>query len=431
MNYKEAIDWLDGFQQFGMKLGLERIKILCEKLGNPQGNYKIIHVGGTNGKGSVCRYLGSILTSSGYKTGIYTSPHLQRITERFVIDGEEISEDNFVNLIEKVRPIVEEMKTSGESPTYFEILTSIGFQYFHDKKVDFAVIEVGLGGRFDATNIVNPILTIITNVSLEHQDVLGNNIEDISFEKAGIIKKEVPLVTGSEGVAFETIKKKAKENNSEITIVDNDSWKRVFNDINGQEFLIRGQLKEYDIRTKMLGMFQGKNIAIALNGIETIQRNGIFIPDESILEGVEKTSFAGRMEIVHNDPVILIDGAHNIEGFKVLTETLKNDFSYDKLILVVGILSDKKISRMLEIITPIVDTVVTTKSKNKRASNPSELKQIIYELGYTKDIIVKENINEAIEYAKSIAKKDDLICITGSLFTVGEVKDVINSKILK
>jgi len=425
MNYKEAIDWLDGFQQFGMKLGLERIKILCEKLGNPQDNYDIIHVGGTNGKGSVCRFVSSILTSGGYKTGIYTSPHLQRITERFVIDDEEISEEDFARLVEKIKPIVEELKTSNESPTYFEILTALAFQYFNDKKVDYAVIEVGLGGRFDATNIVNPILTIITNVSLEHQDVLGENVKKIAFEKSGIIKKDIPVVTGSDSDALEIIKKRAEENNSDIIIVNNDSWNRIFNDNNGQQFLIHGKLKDYNVRTSMLGIFQGKNISIAINGIEILQEKGVFIPDESILDGVEKASFSGRMEIVQNDPIILIDGAHNIEGFKVLTETLKNDFRYDKLILIVGILSDKKISEMAGIITPIVDVVVATKSKNKRACNPSKLKQIIYERGYTKEIDVKEKISDAIEYAKSIADKDDLICITGSLFTVGEARNLL------
>ncbi len=425
MNYKESIDWLDSFQQFGIKLGLERIGLLCDKLGNPQDNYKIIHVGGTNGKGSICRFLGSILTSAGYKTGVYTSPHLQRITERFVIGDKEILEEEFIALVEKVKPLVEEIKTDGESPTYFEIVTAMAFQYFREKNVDFAVIEVGLGGRFDATNIVNPILTVITNVSLEHQNVLGNNIEDIAFEKAGIIRKDVPIITGAEGDALKIIQKKAKENNSEIFIVKDGIWERIFNDLNWQEFLIEGSLKEYAVKTKMLGEFQGKNIATSIASIENLQFNGIYIPEESIFEGIEKTIFSGRMEIIQKNPIIIMDGAHNIAGIEVLTETLKNDFTYSRLILVMGILVDKKISEMVKIITPLVDIVVVTKSTNERACNPLKLKKIIEGFGFKKKIVVKEKINDAIEFAKSIANKDDLICITGSLFTVGEAKDLL------
>jgi dihydrofolate synthase/folylpolyglutamate synthase len=420
MEYKEAINWLNGFQQFGVKLGLERITKLCNNLDNPQNNYKLIHVGGTNGKGSVCRFLGSILSSSGYKTGIYTSPHLQRINERFVIDGLEISENDFANFIKKIKTIVEEMKKEGEPPTYFEILTAMAFQYFNDKNVEFAIIEVGLGGRFDATNIVKPILTIITNVTLEHQDVLGENVGDIAYEKAGIIKEGIPLITGVQRDILRVIENKAKENNSEITIINEDNLKRLSNDIYGQEFLIKGLLKDYEINTKLLGRFQGKNIAIALNAIENLQLKGVYITETNIFEGIEKTTFTGRIEIIKENPTIIIDGAHNIEGFKVLTETLKNDFKYNKLILVVGILSDKKIFEMLKIILPISDIIITTKSTNKRAFSPLKLKEIIEKLNFQKKVIIKNQVDEAIEYARSIAKNKDLICITGSLFTVGE-----------
>lgn len=427
MNNKEAIIWLNGFQQFGVKLGLERITKLCNNLDNPQNNYKIIHVGGTNGKGSVCCFLGSILSSGGYKTGIYTSPHLQRINERFVIDGKEISEKDFVYLIEKIKPIVEEMKKEGEPPTYFEILTAMAFQYFNDKEVEFAVIEVGLGGRFDATNIVNPILTIITNVTLDHQDVLGENVGDIAYEKAGIIKEDIPLITGVQDDILRVIQTKAKENNSETTIITEDNWKRLSNDNYGQEFLIKGLLKDYKINTKLLGRFQGKNIAIALNAIENLQLKGVYITEENIFEGLEKTTFTGRIEIIKENPTIIVDGAHNIEGFKVLTKTLKNDFNYNKLILVVGILSDKKIFEMLKVIIPISDIIITTKSKNKRACSPIKLKEIIVNLNFQKKVIIKDQVNEAIEYAKSLAQQDDLICITGSLFTVGEALEYLKN----
>jgi len=419
MNYKETIDWLYSFEKFGIKLGLERITHICKQLGSPQKNYKVIHVGGTNGKGSVCRFLQSILTLGGYKTGIYTSPHLQRFSERFIIDSKEISKKDVVLLVEKVKPIIDEMIKDDNTPTFFEIVTAIVFQYFSDKKVDFAIIEVGLGGRYDATNIVNPAATIITNVSLEHQDRLGHKIEDIAFEKAGIIKDEIPVITGASNKTLDVIQKMAKEKKSSVTVINNSSWKKISGGVDWQEFLINGSLKEYNVKTSMAGKFQGENIALTLATIENLQMNGVYIIDESITEGIEKTTNPGRMEIVSFEPIILFDGAHNIAGMKSLKKTLEEDFVYDNLILIIGILSDKNVKEILDIITPIAYTIIVTKSHNKRASDPSKLKDIIAK----KEVIIKNEISDAIDYAKKVAKKEDLICITGSLFTVGEAKD--------
>jgi dihydrofolate synthase/folylpolyglutamate synthase len=421
MNYKETIDWLYSFEKFGIKLGLERITHICKQLGGPQKNYKIIHVGGTNGKGSVCRFLQSIFTLSGYKTGIYTSPHLQRFSERFIIDNKEISENDVVLLVEKVKPITDEMIKDDNTPTFFEIVTAMVFQYFSDKKVDFAMIEVGLGGRYDATNIVDPAATIITNVSLEHQNRLGHKIEDIAFEKAGIIKDGIPVITGTSGKTLDVIQKVAKEKNSGVTVVNNDSWKKISGEVDWQEFLINGSLKEYNVRTSMAGKFQGENIALTLATIEYLQMNGVYITNESITEGIEKTTNPGRMEIASFEPIILLDGAHNIAGMKSLKKTLEEDFVYERLVLVLGILSDKSVQKMLDIITPIADSIIVTKSHNKRACSPTKLKEMIGK----KEVVEKDKISDAIAYAKKVAKKQDLICITGSLFTIGETKDLL------
>ena len=422
MNYDESIDWLYSFEKFGIKLGLERIIHICKELGNPQKNLKIIHVGGTNGKGSVCRFLQSILSLNGYKVGVYTSPHLQRFSERFLIDNKEISQNDVALLSEKIKPIIDEMVKNNYTPTFFEIVTAMAFQYFSDIKVDYAIIEVGLGGRYDATNIVDPIITVITNVSLEHQNILGKNIEDIAFEKAGIIKKSIPVTTATDGKTLDIIQKVATENNSPITIVDNSSWKKTSGGIDWQGFLINGSLKDYNVKTLIPGEFQGKNIAVSLSTIETLQMNGIYITDESIIEGIEKTTNPGRMEIVSFEPIILLDGAHNIDGIKSLKKTLKDDFVYERLNLVFGILSDKNVQEMLDIITPIADTIILTKSHNNRACSPSKLKEMITE----RDVVVMDEISKAIDYAKKISNKQDLICITGSLFTVGESKDYLD-----
>ena len=419
MNYKKSIDWLYSYEKFGIKLGLERISYICKKLGNPQDKYKIIHVGGTNGKGSVCRFLQSILTLNGYKVGVYLSPHLQRFSERFLIDGDEISEDDIVVLIEKIKPIIDEMIKNKNIPTFFEIVTALAFQYFNDKKVDFAIIEVGLGGRFDATNIVKPVVSVITNVTFDHQDRLGKKIEEISFEKAGIIKKDIPLVTAATDKALEVIKKEVKEKKTNISVIEKSSWEKTQGGPEWSEFLINGLLKNYNVKTKMAGQFQGENIAIVLATIEILQMNGVYITDESIIKGIEKTSIVGRMEIVGFEPIVFLDGAHNIAAMQYLKNTLVNDFVYEKLIIVIGILADKNVLEMLDIITPISDIIVVTKSQNKRACDPLKLKDMIDK----KEAVIKDDIISAIDYAKKVASKRDLICITGSLFTVGEAKD--------
>jgi dihydrofolate synthase/folylpolyglutamate synthase len=421
MEYNKAITWLYSFEKFGIKLGLERIDFICEKLGNPQNNYKTVHVGGTNGKGSVCKFISSILNSAGYTVGVYTSPHIQHFSERFVIDNNEISDIEIVLLVEKVKPIVEEMIKNNNIPTFFEITTAMAFEYFYDKKVDYAVIEVGLGGRFDATNIVNPLVSIITNVTLEHQDRLGKTVEEISFEKAGIIKENTPVISAAENTALTVIKKKAYKKNASLTVVDKGSWEKTCGNQDWQKFTVHGKLKDYSVKTHLSGIFQGENLALSLMCVEALQMKGVYITDENIKEGVENTTNPGRMEILDFEPIILIDGAHNIAGMQMLKNTIKKDFVYDKLILVIGILSDKNVKEMVEIISPVADTIIVTKSSNIRAGDPKTLKEFFK----PKIATVKNSISEAVKYAKKIAKKQDIIVITGSLFTVGEARDVL------
>ena len=423
--FKEATDWLYSFQKFGMKPGLERITYITKRLGNPQDNYKIIHVGGTNGKGSVCRYLESILEQNSCKVGVYTSPHIQEITERITINKKQISKIELISVAEVVKPIVDEMMKNNEVPTFFEVFTAMAFQLFSEKNVDFAVIEVGLGGRFDATNIVKPQVSVITNISLEHQDILGDKIEDIAFEKAGIIKQNIPVVTAVKDKAFEVVDKVAEQKNSVINKIDASNWKRSNNNELGQEFFIGGFLNDYNVQTSILGGFQGENIALSIGAAEFLIKKGFDISKENIIEGVKFTVNKGRMEIVSYNPCILLDGAHNIGGANALVETIKNDFEYNKLILVIGILSDKNIKEILKTIVPIGDNIVLTKSKNLRACEPIDLKNKIEELGLHKPIVIKDDIVTAVKYAKSVAKKDDLVCITGSLFTVGEARDLL------
>lgn len=266
---------------------------------------------------------------------------------------------------------------------------------------------------------------MITNVSLEHENVLGKKIGDIALEKAGIIKNNVPVITGTKEESLKLIKNVAKERNTPVSVVDDNEWKRLHGDMGGQEFLVKCILKDYTLKTSMLGRCQGENIAIALAVIENLQMNGVYIPDDSIVEGIAKAVNPGRMEVMGYDPVILLDGAHNPVGMQMLKKSLQEDFDYDKLIVVLGILSDKDIESMLSIIVPIADAIITAKSHNNRACDPSLLKEMIKKLDYKNEVVVKNHISDAIKYVKSIAKKDDLICITGSLFTVGEARNYI------
>jgi len=242
MNFEEAVEWLYGFQKYGIKLGLDRIKYISKKQGNPEKNYNTIHVGGTNGKGSVCKILESIFVCNGNNVGVYTSPHLQHITERITVNKKNITNEELVSLVEKIKPIVEDMIKEGNTPTFFEVFTAIAFDYFNEKKVDFAIVEVGLGGRYDATNIITPEVSIITNISLDHQNILGEKVEDIAFEKVGIIKENIPIVTAATGKALVVVEQISKEKNSHIKKIGKTTWKRTKNDNICQEFIYKEQL---------------------------------------------------------------------------------------------------------------------------------------------------------------------------------------------
>jgi dihydrofolate synthase/folylpolyglutamate synthase len=425
MNFEESINWLYSFKKYGCKLDLKRISYLLKQLGDPQNTIKIIHVTGTNGKGSVCKIIGSILLKAGYNVGVYISPHLQRFSERIVVNDEEISNVDIVLLVEKIKPIVDDMIKQNNTPTFFEVVTSMAFQFFSDLTLDFAVVEVGLGGRFDATNVVNPLVSVITNISLEHTNYLGEDIKSIAFEKAGIIKENAPVVTAVQNDARDIIKKIAKRKNAPTIFIDRNHWRRLSYNMNYQEFLIQGSFNEYAVKTVLLGEYQGENIALAVNTIEQLQINGVYLTDDDVLEGILNAFNPGRMEIISTEPTVLLDGAHNPVGMKMLRKTLEEDFKYNRLVLLLGILKDKNIQEMVSTIAPISDIIIFTKSKNTRACEPEVLKNEVEKIGFNKDLFIEDSIPKAIENAKSVSNKNDFICISGSLFTVGEARSYL------
>ncbi len=423
--FQDAFDWLCSFDKYGWIFGLERITFLLEQLGNPHQELKVIHVAGTNGKGSVCKYISSILQKAGYTVGLYLSPHVERFSERIVVNNQEISKEDFTCLVSQVRPFVDAMKKQNNTPTFFEIVTALAFLHFKDCTVDYAVVEVGLGGRFDATNVVNPLVSVITNISLEHTDILGKDIASIASEKAGIIKDHVPVVSAAVHDARVTIEQVAKQRNTPVTWIDQPMWIRKTHQGREQEFLIHGSFKDYSVKTLMLGQHQGENIALAIAVVEQLQMGGVYLTDGDIQEGIATATHPGRMEIVSENPLILLDGAHNPAGMNMLVKTIREDFSDYRLVLVLGVLKDKDVKTMVSTIVPISDEVIVTKSGNPRAADPQMLQEMMKASDANKNVVVEDSVPRAIDHAKHIAKQKDLICVTGSLFTVGEARGYI------
>ena len=418
----DAFAWLSSFDKYGWVFGLERITVLLEKLGNPQSRLRVIHIAGSNGKGSVCRFISSILQKAGYITGLYLSPHVERFSERIVVNNKEISEEELTMLVSEVKPFVEEMIQQKNPPTFFEIVTALMFLHFKNRSVDYAVVEVGLGGRFDATNVIQPLVCVITNISLEHTEILGKDLTSIAREKAGIIKDHVPVITAATNDALETIQHVANERHASLVCVNQTMWKRRSYQRNYQVFVIQGSFMEYTVKTSLLGIHQGENIAVAIAAVEQLQMHGVYITDNDIMDGIASASLPGRMEIISENPLILLDGAHNPAGVRVLADTLKKDFSSQRLILVLGVLKEKDIRSMVSTIVPLADVVIVTRSVNTRAADPLFLKDVIKEFDAGITVFVVGSIPDAVDHARRIAQQRDIICVTGSLFTVGEAR---------
>jgi dihydrofolate synthase / folylpolyglutamate synthase len=411
-SYDEAVKSLYRLQKFGIKFGLSKTANLLEALGNPHKGQHYLHVAGTNGKGSVAAYLSAILKGAGFKVGLYSSPHLVRFTERFKINDEEISR-------EQVRILIQELTEAFspvEPPTFFEATTALAMSYFSREKTDIAIMEVGMGGRLDATNVISPLVSVITNISLEHQAYLGPRLLDIAGEKAGIIKDGVDLVTGvDQPSVIRLIKAIAKEKNSRVWRVGKDTRYRM----TGSGLHYYGKdLRLTGLELGLKGNFQGKNAALALTTIERLLKKGFKIPLHTIRLGLAATHWPGRMQIVRRDPTIILDGAHNPGAMKTVAGALQAGFKYNRLILVIGIMEDKDIDGVLNGIVPMSDFVLFTRPVYARAATPEVLAAKAKH--YHKPGEVVPHLTEALGKAEKIADPHDLILVTGSLFTVGE-----------
>ena len=420
MSYHKSIAYLYGLQKFGIKFGLAKISKLLSCLDNPHKKLSTIHIAGTNGKGSTAACLASVLSKAGYKVGLYTSPHLTSFTERIKIGNKEISRKDVDRLtqllINKARKI--------DSITFFEFVTAMALLYFAEKKVDLCILEVGMGGRLDATNVVAPIISIITNISKEHEYYLGNTLLEIAREKAGIIKKKSSLITGATQANVLTLfRKKCHNLQTEFYRLGKDfSIKTGKNHSNYHG--INYNLE--DIKIGLLGDYQYNNTAIALAAVELLKMKDYHIRDSAIYRGLRDVCWPGRLEVVKNSPVVILDGAHNPVAMKSLRKALLKNFNFKKLVLILGIMEDKNIKGMVKEIVPYVHKVVLCKPNMDRAASPTSLAGIIE--GYNVKHCKIDDVKEATLYALSTAGQKDLICVAGSLFTVGEAREVFKKK---
>lgn len=424
MSYKETLSYLFGLQKFGIKFGLSNITNLLGLLGNPHKGLKAVHVAGTNGKGSTSVTISSIMQESGYKVGLYTSPHLVNFTERIRINGREIEEERVVQLTEKIRFKIQDSGFNEElsNITFFEFTTAMALLYFVEEGVDIVVMETGMGGRLDATNVVNPLVSIITNVSIEHREFLGDTLEAIAYEKAGIIKDRTPVVTGVEQTsAFQVIERICSEKGASLYRLGRDfSFRKKGIDI----FSYKGVKESFDdLRLNLLGGHQFTNASLALAAVELLTDKGLIVPRNAIYSGLQKVSWPGRLETVSTNPRIILDGAHNPAGAEVLAKTIANEIKFDRLFLILGIMADKDIDAIISPLAPLAHEVILSRPGYERASSASALLPVARKSN--SNSVAFEELREAIDYARSKASDMDLIIVSGSLFTVGEARAII------
>ena len=416
--YDEALRWLFKLQRFGVKLGLDNVRELLSHLGDPHGKFRSVHVAGTNGKGSVCTFLSSALKEASYKVGMYTSPHVLRYNERMQINGEEISDERVMEYVNKIRPIAERMgEDPTKHPTFFEFTTAMGFSYFADENVDIAVVEVGMGGRLDATNVITPEVAVITHLALEHTEHLGKTLERIAKEKAGIIKPGVPVVSAEENPV---VRKTCEERGCELTVVEEEyPYERTSFDTSGQRLWVGEPSREFEI--PLLGSYQLQNAATAYAVLDVLRKGEHDVPAEAIRRGFANAKWPARLEVVRQKPTVIIDSSHNPDGMRNLRDALLETTKNDHITFVVGVMSDKDVSPMLEAIVPVAGRIICTKPDYWRAMDPEEIAR---EAAKSVDEVeVAPTVPEAIERALSVSGGRGVICVTGSIFIAGEATE--------
>lgn len=428
--YEEAIAYLKNLTKFGINLGLERIKALLAAIGNPEQSLRVIHIGGTNGKGSTCAFLSSVLQQAGYRMGMFISPHLHDYRERISINGELISRADVAAGIKLLKPALEKIVAEGvEHPTEFEVTTTLALNYFAAEQPDFVLLEVGLGGEIDSTNVVTPIVSVITSIAFDHKDYLGNTLAEIAAVKAGIIKEGIPVVADvDDSEAFEVIRRRAEAKAAKLIRLGQDvHYRKVASNMMDYQGL---NLKFEGLEVALFGEHQLSNASKALAVCE-ILRDGyaVNIPEKAIREGLKKVSWPGRQELISTEPKILLDGAHNVQGMqslaKALTDNATGYYQRDRLILCLGMLADKERAQALAVIAPLASQIIITKPDSARAGDWQELSALAEAFVGRENLLVIEDPILAVKEALKGLQKEDMLVITGSFYMLGPVREYL------
>lgn len=425
--YEDALSYIHGLQRYGSLRGLERIQALLDAMGNPERSVKAIHIAGTNGKGSVTAMTASAMMANGLRTGMYISPYLESFEERITIDGRPIGRGELVRLTGYARSCVESVLAMGlDHPTEFEMVTAIAFEYFAEQGVDAVSLEVGLGGRYDATNVVDPLVSVITSIGLDHQDQLGESIREIANEKAGIIKEKGIVVSaaGSEE-AQEVIREVCGRKRAFLVEVGRDvTWTPLSASLKGQWFSLKSFRRSYDeLFIPLVGPHQLVNAATAVTALELLDLKGIDVSETAIREGLSRTYWPGRFEMVGGDPLIILDCAHNPDGAMALASSVRELLDARHLILVVGILRDKRVEDIIGQLAPIAAEVITTEPLSPRAIDAVSLAEVVRRKN--RAVTAEPSISRALAHALSVARRDDVILVAGSIYLVGEARRVL------
>lgn len=428
LTYNEAREFLNKSTQYGSILGLDNIKRLCKAFGNPEKDLKFIHIAGTNGKGSTLAYISSILMAAGFKTGRYCSPTIFSYRERIQINEENISKEALALWVEKIKVVIEEMVLEGHPhPTLFEIETVLAFLYFRDEKCDFVVLETGLGGTLDATNVVSTaICSVITSISLDHMQILGDTIEEIASAKAGIIKKgSTAIVYYQQEKVIDVLKDKCEKESVEMIITEPEKLKIIESTYSIQRFSYKDIS---DIQIKLIGKFQLYNACVAIDTIKSLQKKGYNISEDDLKEGLMNTKWHGRLECILRKPLFFIDGAHNEDAAKKLKDSLTEYFPKKKLFFIIGVLADKEYNKIIEHIVPLAEKIIAITPDNARALQATELMGHIKL--YNTNVEIARTLDLAVKKVFSLAKNEEesVIVAFGSLTYLGKLIESVEKR---
>ena len=430
MTYQEAVSNINSLLVFGSKPGLERIRELVDRIGAPDKKLKFIHIAGTNGKGSVCAMLSSVLKKGGYKTGLFISPYVLEFRERFQINGEMIPEETLAGIVEEIYPVIEQMKQEGKIITEFEMVFAVALRWYEMEKCDVVVLETGLGGRFDATNIIStPLASVIMSISLDHTAILGDTAEKIAFEKCGIIKPcGITVLYGDqpEGVV-DVVKDAVRTRSNELIVADTSCVKRISSSLSGSVFAFCSPEfengKETEFSLPLLGEHQLYNADAVLHTVIALRKRGLSLPTDAVRQGLAEAFFPARLEVLGRKPVILLDGAHNPGGAAALKKAVTDLLPDRNRTAVVGMLADKDVSSVLKLMTPLFKSMVTVTPDNPRAMNNRELAELICSIGGCAE--PADRYEDALRQAVEKAGSDGAVVVFGSLYMASDMRRVI------